>query len=223
MSSTKDTAYLFAVEDAEGKSFRLDIRPYDEQARPHFQSVWKRLYGALAAHHKECQRQGPEWLTWAPWDWCEEKKPGFERRVKYVAWCGNLPIGFLNVWSGVPSAHVAGQNVVYIEHIAASPGNQMTELWNRRFKGIGSALFAYASLLSQIDGCSALGLHVADAVAEKFYRAIQHECARHGIELFQPDLRGIAGPTPRGDGDKAKLYLETTQAGARHWLSEYRP
>ena len=136
MSSVQESDYCFVIEDAKGKNFRLDVRPYDDDGKKHFQSVWKRLFAALQDHHKFCGRPAAAWTAWKPWDWCEEKKLGYEGRLKYVGWCGNLPVGFLNVWADFPSVHQAGKKVLYVEHIAASPGNQNTELWNRRFQAV---------------------------------------------------------------------------------------
>jgi hypothetical protein len=220
MSSVQESDYCFVVEDAGGAAFRLEVRPYDDEAKQHFQSVWKRLFAALQGHHKFCSRPAPAWTDWKPWDWCEERKPGYEGRIKFVGWCGDIPVGFLNVWADFPSVHQAGKKLLYLEHIAASPGNQTTELWNRRFKAVGAALFAYAILLSHLRGFEGrVGLHVADSEAEGFYRRLHEKCEN---TLFYPDRSGVAGPTPRGEHDKAKTYLESSEPGARSWLEEYR-
>jgi hypothetical protein len=135
--------FCFAViEEATRRSVELEVRESNDGAKRHFQSVWQRLYVAVQEHHKICGRSAPEWSSWKPWDWCQEKKPGYEGRIKFTAWCGDAPAGFLNVWAGFPSAHESDQQVMYIEHIAAAPGNQTTELWGRRFKSVGAALFA---------------------------------------------------------------------------------
>lgn len=149
MSAIQESDYCFVVvEEPSLRSAVLEIRAYDDVAKQHFQSVWQRLYAGLQGHHKTCQRPAPLWTSWKPWDWCEEKKPGYEGRSKYVAWCGDIPVGFLNVWTDFSSVHSPGNVVLYLEHIAAAPGNLTTELWNRRFKAVGSALFAYTVLLS---------------------------------------------------------------------------
>jgi hypothetical protein len=220
MSTTQEADYCFVVVDAEGTPFRLDVRPYDANAKDHLQSVWKRLSAALQVHHKFCQRPAPAWTDWKPWDWCEEKKPGHEGRLKYVGWCGNIPVGFMNVWPDFSSIHQAGKKLLYLEHIAASPGSLTTELWNRRFQAVGAALFAYAILLSDLRGFEGrVGLHIADSEADGFYRRLQEKCEN---ALFYPDQTAVAGPTPRGEHDKAKTYLETREPGARRWLEEYR-
>lgn len=220
MLSVQESDYFFVIEDADGRSVRLDVRPYDDDGKKHLQSVWKRLFASLQEHHKICGRPAAAWTAWKPWDWCEEKKAGYEGRLKYLAWCGNIPIGFLNVWTDFPSVHQAGKKLLYLEHIAAAPGNQSTELWHRRFKVIGATLFAYAILLSNLRGLEGrVGLHIGDSEAEGFYRRLNEKCEN---ALFYSQQMGIAGPTPRGEHDKAKTYLETTELGARRWLEEYR-
>jgi hypothetical protein len=107
-----------------------------------------------------------------------------------------------------------------LEHIAAAPGNQTTELWNRRFKAVGAALFAYAVLLSNLLGFEGrVGLHVADSEAGGFYQRLHEKCDNL---LFFSQKTGVAGPTRRGEHDKAKMYLETMETGASRWLEEYR-
>ena len=221
MSAVQEADYLFvAIEEPSGQPTQLEVRAYDDGAKQHFQSVWQRLYKGLQGHHKICSRAAPPWAAWQPWDWCEEKKTGYEGRIKYVAWCGDIPAGFLNVWVDFPSAHQPGKATLYLEHLAAAPGNQTTELWNRRFKAVGAALFAYAILLSQQRGFEGrVGLHVADAGALAFYRVLHRKC---GDALFYPDRTGVAGPTPRGAHETSKTYLETTEAGATAWLEGYR-
>src|SRR5262249_3428836 len=145
---------------------------------------------------------------------------GYEKRQKIVAWCGNNLVGFLNVWPDVPAIHQPGKSVLYVEHLAASPGNLSTALWMPRFCRVGGVLFAYAVWLSyqqNFDG--RLGLHVADDQAIGFYQHLNSKYCEG--TLFYPQQNGVAGPTPRGDREKAKVYLETTEAGAVRWLKEY--
>jgi len=221
MNTVQEADYCFvAVEMSSGRMVELTLRAYDGEAKQHFQSVWQRLYGALQNHHKNCNRSAPAWAAWKPWDWCEERKPGYEGRIKYVAWSGDIPVGFLNVWDGFPSVHQPGKTVLYGEHIAAAPGNMDTELWDRRFGRVGAAMFAYAVLISHQRGFDGrLGLHSADAESLGFYRRL-HERCENG--LFYPDRAEVQGPTPRGSHDAGKIYLETKEAGARRWLEEYR-
>ena len=221
MSAIREADYCFVIfEEVSGRSVELDVHAYDDGARQHFQSVWQRLYAGLQGHHKICDRPAPGWTTWKPWDWGEERKPGYEGRIKYAAWCGDVPVVFLNVWADFPSAHQPGKSVLYLEHLAAAPGNQSTELWNRRFKAVGAALFAYALLIShQRDFDGRLGLHVADADALDFYRHIHGKCEG---PLFYAERTDVEGPTPRRAYDIPKTYLETTEAGATRWLEESR-
>jgi hypothetical protein len=221
MIPLKETDYCFVVlEEATQRQVEIDVREYDAKAQKHFQSVWQRLYSGLQGHHKICERDAPAWVSWKPWDWCQENKPGYEGRIKYTAWCGDIPVGFLNVWVDVPGSHAAGKNLLFLEHIASAPGNQTTEIWSRRFKAVGAALFAHVVLLSYLRGFEGrIGLHVADEEAKGFYRRLNEKC---GNNLFQPAQTGIAGPTPRGEYDRSKTYLETTEAGAKVWLENYR-
>jgi hypothetical protein len=221
MSSFQQTNYCFvAIEEATQRPVEMDVREYDDTAQKHFQSVWQRLYSGLQGHYKICERDAPAWVSWKPWDWCQEKKLGYEGRIKYTAWCGDIPVGFLNVWVDVPCLHTAGKNLLYLEHIASAPGNQTTELWGRRFKAVGAALFAYVVLLSHLRNFEGrIGLHIADEEAKGFYRRLNEKC---GNNLFHPEQTGVAGPTPRGEHDKSKTFLETQEAGAKAWLENYR-
>lgn len=110
--------------------------------------------------------------------------------------------------------------MLYLEHIAAAPGCQTTELWMRKFSKVGAALFAYVVLLSKLQGFDGrVGLHVAGEDAAKFYEALDARC---GGGLFHPALTGVHGPTPRAEHETSKAYLETREAGATRWLEEYR-
>jgi len=221
MASIQEQDYWFVVVDEESKrSVEIDIRPYDEGAKFQFQSVWQRLYGALKEHHKLCGRPVDEWMTWRPWDWCEERKPGYDARTKYAAWAGDITVGFLNVWRDFPSAHDASKSVLYLEHLAVAPGNKDTKLWNRKFGSVGSALLAYSVLLSHLLGYEGrIGLHASDDQALNFYRCANRKCNN---TLLQPEVTGIEGPTPRGALDAQKTYLESRESGATLWLEGYR-
>lgn len=221
MSGVNSADYCFAViEEASDRSVELEIRRYDDVAKQHFQSVWQRLYTALQNHSKICNRAVPGWALWKPWEWGEQRKTGYEPRNKLAGWCGDIPVGFLNVWADVPSTHQPDKKLLYIEHLAAAPGNLVTELWHRRFKALGGALFAYAVLLSdQLGFEGRLGLHVADESALAFYRYINLRCEN---SLLCPERTDVKGPTPRGEHDIGKTYLETTEIGAKRWLGEYR-
>jgi hypothetical protein len=116
-----------------------------------------------------------------------------------------------------------GKQVLYIEHIAASPGDLDTELWGRRYSHVGFALLAYAILWSRQQGFAGrLGLHVADAGVLGFYRSLsQNHC---GGKLWHPERRGVLAPTPYStmETDGERVYLESTEDASTTWLEEYR-
>ena len=160
-------------------------------------------------------------MAWRPWKWCDDKREAYEPRQKFVAWCGSSLAGILNVWPRFPSVFEEGRHTLYIEHVAASPGNVKTELWDRRYTGIGQALLAFAVKLSHDGGLEGrLSLHVADAVALGFYRQLNQKLSGG---LFYPERNGVTGPTPHGARDDPTMtYLEATQAGAMQLLGVYR-
>jgi hypothetical protein len=218
--TTSHEEHCFVVEDHDGQSFELEFLPSDSQAREHFQSVWQRLAKCVDWYYKKEQPPAPEWAAWKPWQWCDDKREAYAPRQKYVAWCGSNLAGILNVWPGFPSMHEAGRQTLYLEHLAASPGNLKTEVWDRRYTGVGQALLAYAVKLSLELGMEGrLSLHAANGGAVSFY---QHLNRKLGGGLFHPEQTGVAGPTPHGEGDRPKLYLETTQTGALQLLEVYR-
>jgi len=221
MEELKEDDYCFVIIDkSTDRSVKLEVRLHDDVAQRHLQSVWQRLYVGLQEHHKICGRSVPDWAMWKPWDWCQEKRIGFEYRVKYIAWCGDLPVGFFNVWENAKSAHTTDKTIIYLEHIAVGPNGQSTEIWRQRFQYIGSALFAYIIFLSQQHGYAGrVGLHVASDEALGFYQRLNEKCDR---QLFYPERTGISGPTPRGQQETNKTYLETQESGASLWLENYR-
>jgi hypothetical protein len=206
--------------DADGRSVEMLIRPHDDLAKKHYQGIWNKLAQAVQKHHQlGSGSPAPAWTTWKPWEWCDPRQ-GYEKRQQYVAWYGDNLVGFLNVRPDFPSNRQSGKMVLYIEHLAAAPGNLSTALWIRRFRYVGQALMAYAVLLSQQQGFEGrLGLHVADEEALGFYRRIHAKCPGG---LFHPETTGVAGPTPRGEHERTKVYLETTETGASAWLEGYR-
>lgn len=130
-------------------------------------------------------------------------------------------MGFLNVWPDCSCVHQADKKSLYIEHLAAAPGNIGTELWARRFRFVGAALLAYTILLSHLGGFEGrLSLHVGDEQALGFYRHLN--TVRCGGNLFYPEQTGVPGPTPRGEHERGRTYLETKEDGANSWLEEYR-
>ncbi len=223
MSWVKTNAgkYCFAVEDRDGEAFEIEILPSDDRAREHLQSVWQRLATCAEWYYKKENPPPPGWVAWRPWKWCDDKRDFYEPRQKFVAWCGSSLAGILNVWPRFPSVFEEGRHTLYIEHVAASPGNVKTELWDRRYTGIGQALLAFAVKLSHDGGLEGrLSSHVADAVALGFYRHLDQKLSGG---LFHPERNGVTGPTPHGARDDPTMtYLETTQAGAMQLLGVYR-
>ncbi len=221
MNTTQGDDYCFVVKDPEERSVALEMREHDDLAKQNYLTVWQKLSLALQKHHQLGKTTDPpEWTTWKPGEWCDQKH-GYEKRQKYVAWCGNNLVGFLHVWPDFPSAHQLDQSVLYIEHLAAAPGNLDTELWARRFRYVGAALLAYAVLLGKSQGFGGrVGLHAADEKALEFYRYL-HE-AKCGGKLFSAERADVPGPTPRGDQDRTKTYLEMSEEGANAWLGGYR-
>ncbi|MGL6074451.1 MAG: GNAT family N-acetyltransferase [Fimbriiglobus sp.] len=218
---TPEPVYSFVVEDTKGDSFELEIAAADERAKQHFQSVWQRLSLAMEGFHKIEKEPLPGWAEWQPWKWYDERREAYQPRQKYVAWCGNVVVGILNVWAEFSSIHQPGTKTLYIEHLGAAPGNIDTKLWNRRFFGVGTALLGYAMKMSQDQGFEGrLTLHASDTEALGFYRRID---TKMGGNLFYPEQLGILGPTPHASrGDATKTFLETRQVKARQLLEVYR-
>lgn len=212
--------YEFVVQRAPDEWYVLDILQHEDKARDHYRHVWEKLASVLRKYHGMIEREpAPAWVSWKPGDWCEQQR-GYEGRRKYVAWCGDSVVGFLNVWSGFPSQQQPGRSVLYVEHVATAPGSIETELWSPRYRGVGMALMAYAGFLSMSEGFEGrLGLHVAHDEAMGFYRRLQAKC---GGTLFYPERNGVVGPTPHGENDRDRIYLESTEHGTKAWLEEYR-
>jgi hypothetical protein len=220
MATVVESDYCFVVEDPDGNSVLVEFRPHDDIARQQYLGIWNKLSQAVQKHHQLSKGPpAPEWTTWKPWEWCDQRR-GYENRQAVVAWCGDHLIGFLNLWADFASIHQAEKRVLYIEHLAAAPGNLTTALWVRRYRHVGAALFAYAALVSHLRGFEGrLGLHVADETALRFYRHVHGKCMNN---LFYPERNGVAGPMPRGQHETNKTYLETMEAGATQWLEGYR-
>jgi hypothetical protein len=214
-------SYSFVVEDAKGDFFELDITAYDNRAKQHFQSVWQRLSLALDGVRKIETLTMPGWVGWQPWKWCEDRRPAYQPRQTFVAWCGDNQTGILNVWAGFDSVHAPGNKTLYVEHVGAAPGNLDTTLWNRRYRGVGQALMAYAVKVSSEQGFDGrVTLHAADATALGFYR---HLHTKMGGNLFYPEQTGILGPTPHAvGGDAGRTFLEIKQTEAERLLEVYR-
>jgi hypothetical protein len=221
MSTSTAPIYCFVVEDAQGDPFELEILPTDERAKQHFQSIWQRLAMALEGVQKIEKIDLPGWASWQPWKWCVDKRSAYLPRQQFVAWCGPNQIGILNLWPDFDSVHDSGKMTLYIEHVGASPGNLDTSLWNRLYRGIGTALMAYAVKESEDQGFDGrLTLHASDDEALAFYRNLDKKV---GGNLFFPERTGVVGPTPHGvNGDAGRTFLETTPTGAKILLGVYR-
>jgi hypothetical protein len=211
--------HQFVVENAAGEAVGIDFRDHDDGAKQQYLGVWHKLAQAIQKHHQLAGSEAPSWATWKPGEWCDQQR-GYEERHKMVAWCGGNLVGFLNVWPDFAAIHSPGKTVLYVEHLAAAPGNLTTELWLPRFRRVGGALLAYAIWFSGEKGFEGrLGLHVADPQALGFYQHLSKTYCGGG--LFHPERTGVAAPTPRGMQEEAKTYLETEEAGAAQWLKEY--
>lgn len=219
MTALRAEDYCFVVKEPDDRSVLVEVRLHDEAAKKQFLGVWQKLGQAVQKQGDLGGPPAPGWAAWKPGEWGEQQR-GYEGRQKWVAWCGNNLVGILNVWPGFGSFHEPGKSVLYLEHLAAAPGNLTTDLWVRRFRRVGETLFAYAVLLSHLAGLDGrLGLHVADRDAMGFYHRLHQKC---GNRLFHPEQTGVGGPTPRGAAEAGKAYLETTAAGATLWLEGYR-
>lgn len=218
--------YLFTAMPANYKSmdrneiepFELEIVPQDEISKQMFDGVWGRMAMALEKFHKLAEDTGraPFWVSWDPGKWNGQREP--LDRQKFAAWCGPNLVGFLNLRPDYPSAFSKGDKVLYVEHIAASPGNLTTHLWLRRLEAVGSALMAFAVLQSALQGYGGrLGLHVAEAGAQEFYASLN----RRRVTFYTPFKFGVAG-TPQDRRAHERSYTETIPSGALELLEDYR-
>lgn len=161
----------------------------------------------------------PGYVAWEPHDWSKATK-GVEDRVKVTAWDGKTMVGFVNLRSAFSSPYDSAKRVMYVEHMAAAPGNLATDLWERRLSYVGQALLAYAVLQSHQAGFGGLlGLHAADDEALAYYERLNSDFEG---KLFLEKVLDVAAPFPTGDKARSKPYLETTPAGASELLEAYR-
>lgn len=137
--------HCFVVRDAkENAYFEVDFALVDDRAQKYLQSVWQRLSLALENYCKIGGQDIPAWVTWTPWKWTEDKRIAYQPRQKFAAWSGPNLLGILNLWNGFSPSGISGEESVYVEHLAASPGNLNTALWQRRYTEVGVALFAFS-------------------------------------------------------------------------------
>lgn len=220
ITAIREADYDFAASYGHDEWVTLEFRTHDEAARSQFADVWLKLYTAIRNQYKLANSgPPPDWSKWSPHDWCQQKT-GYENRQKYAAWAGNRLAGFLNLWAGFPSQFDAGAQVLYVEHMAAAPGNLDSHIWARRLGHVGKALMAFVAFQSIAQGFDGrFGLHVDGGGALDWYRKVDSEM--NGT-LFHPDGNEVLGPTPHGAADKNRVYLEATAVGAREWLEAYR-
>lgn len=212
--------YCFVVLDDAGRSVVAQVVRHDDRSRRYYRGVWHKMQQAVTTffHDIAGAQPVPGWAGWKVHDWCDEVR-GCEDRQKYVAWCGDMMAGFLNLRPDFPSQHQPGQKLMYVEHMAAAPGNLSTPIWRRRVTHVGLMLLAYAVFQSKHQGFGGLlGLHAADGDSLAYYR---HLNTQQGGSVFLTERTGVNGPSNRA-ADLTKVYLETTQAGADALLEDYR-
>lgn len=198
-------------------SYELRIEPQDEACHKMFSGVWGRMQAALTGFCKNLgQVDCPGWAGWDLSRWYTSKEPS--DRIKYAAWVGDSVVGILNVRPGFPSHFEPEEKLLYIEHVAASPGDIATPLWERRYSSIGTALMAYAILQSVNRGFKGrVGLHAADRAAADFYSNL------HGkFSLFVADPKiGVAG-TEQDKRAAERPYFEVDPEAGLILLEDYR-
>jgi hypothetical protein len=201
------------------KSAKLEIKPFDANADRYLREVWGKMQLAAEKFHAANGETIPGWAEWKVHDWATKTK-GCEDRQKFMAWHGATVAGFINLRPAFPSQKVTGKGMVYVEHMAASPGNQRTKIWCRYLKHVGEALLAYAVFESKRQGFDGLiGLHAADEEARKYYTALN---AGRSNLLFHPEMKDVPGVLPHGESAKNKSYFESTLEGANQLLEDYR-
>jgi hypothetical protein len=223
MSTTPQPEYGFTAVDSHEQKVEIEFRPYDPAAGDYLEQVWQRMSQAVQSYHGLFPGvPAPGWANWRPWQWCERRR-GYENCQKHIGWCGDHLVGFLNIWPNCPSAVQEGKAVLYVEHLAASPGDIDTELWVRRYEGIGYALVVYAVFQSRQQGFQGrVGLHAADEGALGFYRYLSEKHCQG--KLWHPERTGVLGPTPYASPERegAKAYLESSEEDALAWLERHR-
>jgi hypothetical protein len=213
------TNSLALPDDQPRTTVRLSLHVNHELAYSYFKDVWYKLLLALKNFHKIHGTSAPECVNWEPHDWSRATK-GVEDRVKVTAWDGNAMVGFVNLRPAFNSPHDSAKRVMYVEHMAAAPGNLATDLWEKRLSYVGQALLAYAVLQSHQAGFDGLlGLHAADDTALAYYEKLNSDFEG---KLFFDKAFDVAAPFPIGDKARSKPYLETTPAGALELLEAYR-
>ncbi len=206
--------YVFSAQRSRSEEFvPLTICAKDECAQDHFRKVWHKMSQSITGHFasndrsKEC----PGWANWKPHEWTKKT----EDREEFIAWDVDSLAGLLNVRSPFLGS-VYHDEIVYIEHVATSPGNHSTPIWNSRLRHVGLALIAYSIKISIDKGFQgAVGLH-STSEAESWYRGLNER--REG-KLFREPILGVQGYQK---GAEEQLYFETVPEVARELLEDYR-
>lgn len=208
--------YVFSAKRSDtGEWVNLRICEADSLSLDHMTKVWHKMSQSVVGHYKVAGRDAecPAWTSWMPHDWSRKT---IADRLKFVVWDEDVLAGFLNLRVPFGSQFDPGRDIVYIEHLATSPGNQHTPIWNGRLQYIGLSLLAFAVLQSKERGLGGpVGLHATDE-SEEFYRHVNQ--TRHE-SLFHPVQNGVPGYYP---GHEHQAYFEATTEGALKLLDEYR-
>jgi hypothetical protein len=205
------TTYRFVAQDATTNDWvDLDIRESCDKSLQYFRSVWHKLTLATQNCCKLRDVRHPNWADWKPHEWSAKVE---QYRLSFVAWDGDFLAGFLNLRTNFRSV-VTDEPIIYVEHIAAFPGNQPTDLWERRLKGVGPALLAYAVQTGKQQGAARLGLH-ADAEAVGWYDQLDKKRGK----VFEVRQMNVAGLYPVS---ASQVYFETSVHGAATLLDDYK-
>jgi hypothetical protein len=128
---SSDTDWIFKE-----KSAKLDIRPFADDADKFLREIWGKMQMAAEKFHAANKEAIPGWATWKVHEWATKTK-GCEDRQKYMAWHGSTIAGFINLRPGFPSQKTVGKEIIYVEHMAAAPGNQRTKILCRYLMLVG--------------------------------------------------------------------------------------
>ena len=195
----KTHEFIFSVQEVSTDLWvELKFQQFDPETVSYLKKIWFRL---SQAYGKACQYQKknpPDWVAWQPHNWAKEKH---SNRISIAAWANNTLAGFVNLRTEHCSP-VDEKVVVYLEHIAAFPGNMDSSIWNKRMKRVGGNLFAFALLQAKRWTHSArLGLHVVDE-SQGFYERL--DSMKPGI--FASNLEGVEGYQ---ESCRSLKYIET--------------
>lgn len=196
----------------------LEIVPADDKSDKYLAKVWDKLSQALRNHHDLADDAAtcPAWTKWKPHEWAKQNCPA---RQRFAAWHDGVMAGFVNLQPGFDSPHEVNRKVMYLEHMAAFPGNQPSQIWKRRLLHVGIPLLAFAVCQSRDQGFhGALGLHVADG-ADGFYANLS---GLLGFQVFRDAMYDISGPPPELHRSKPQKYLEISPEAAIQILEAQR-